>query len=227
MADLVVAPCTHEAAKYAVTHWHYSRVMPSGKLVRYGAWENRAFTGVVLYGRGASPHLGTSLGLEVTAICELVRVAMREHLSPVTQIVARSLNLLHNEQPGLRLVVSFADPKEGHHGGIYQAGNWIYTGTSSEATEYFIGGRWRHTRGAYWHPDRTTAQQRRVPGKHRYLYPLDKGMRRKVAKLALPYPHRADEGSVVSRLAPGQEGQVRSLPSALVAGEADGSHSAE
>ncbi len=27
-----------------------------------------------------------------------------------------------------------------------------------------------------------------VPGKHRYLYPLDKAMRRKISRLALPYP---------------------------------------
>ncbi len=34
--DLRVDWCSHKAAKYAVTHWHYSRTMPSGKLAKIG-----------------------------------------------------------------------------------------------------------------------------------------------------------------------------------------------
>ena len=39
MADLRLDFCTHEAAKHAVLRWHYSRAMPSAKLVRIGVWE--------------------------------------------------------------------------------------------------------------------------------------------------------------------------------------------
>jgi hypothetical protein len=188
MTDLLVAPCDTKAATYAVLNWHYSKVMPTGKIVKYGVWEDKKFIGAVLYGRGASPHLGTALDLDATEVCELVRVALTTHKTPVSQIVARTLTELRKTQPGLRLVVSFADPKEGHRGGIYQAGNWIYTGRSNPVTEYFIDGRWRHTRGAYHHPNRKTAPMREAPGKYRYLYPLDKAMRRKITRLALPYP---------------------------------------
>lgn len=189
--ELTVAPCGHDAATFAVTRWHYSRVMPTGKLVKYGVWEDDQFVGAVLFGRGASPHLGTALNLDATEVCELVRVALtNSHQSPTTMIVARAMNLLAASNPGLRLVVSFADPKEGHHGGIYQAGNWTYTGMSDPVTEYLIGGRWRHRRGAYHHPQRPTAKKREAPGKYRYLYPLDRQMRRKIAPLALPYPSR-------------------------------------
>lgn len=187
---LVVAPCSHDAAEYAVNHWHYSRVLPTGKLVKIGAWEGdpSRFAGAVIFSRGASPWLGEAYSLDHTELCELTRVALRDHQAPVSQIVARSLSVLREVGPGLRLVVSFADPSEGHHGGIYQAGNWIYTGQSNPVTEYLIDGRWRHTRGAYHHPKRATAPTRTMPGKHRYLYPLDKQMRRRLTRLALPYP---------------------------------------
>lgn len=213
MTDLQVAPASHDAARYAVENWHYSRILPTGKLVKYGAWENGKFIGVVIYSRGASPWLGKALELDHTEICELTRVALTKHEAPVSQIVARTMKLLKQNSPGLRAVISFADPKEGHKGGIYQAGNWIYTGQSGSNTEYFIGGRWRHTRGVYHHPERKTAPTREVPGKFRYIYPLDKQTRRRVTKMALDFPN-AVEGLEASRGDSFSEVQVRSLPTA-------------
>lgn len=198
MTDLLVAIPSHDAAKYAVENWHYSRILPTGKLIKYGVWEDKKFIGVVIYSRGDSPNLGTFLNLDQTEICELTRVALTKHESSVTQIIAKTLKMLKESNPRLRAVVSFADPKEGHKGGIYQAGNWIYTGQSNPVTEYLIGGRWRHVRGAYHHPERKTAESRISPGKFRYIYPLDKALRRKIAKLSLEYPN-AVEGLEVSR----------------------------
>ena len=68
-------------------------------------------------------------GLESTEACELVRVALapgRHH--PTSQCLAQSLKLLRRQSPGLRLVVSYADTKEGHLGIIYQATNWLFLG---------------------------------------------------------------------------------------------------
>ena len=219
--SLIVAPCSYEASKHAVLNWHYSAAMPATKNVMYGVWESGRFTGAVLFGRGASPYLGSSLGLDQTEVCELTRVALRSHAAPVTQIVASALKQLRASSPGLRAVVSFADPKEGHRGGIYQAGNWIYTGKSNEVTEYYIDGRWQHTRNAHHNPKRPRAPKRTSPGKFRYIYPFDRAMRRQVQALSLPYPS-ADEGSTVSHDVSYVEGQVRLLPSAPKAGRDDG-----
>lgn len=193
----------HDAATWAVEHWHYSKTMPAGKLVKFGVWEDGRFVGVVLFGRGASPFLherySSMLGKE--QVCELVRVALSNtHEQPVTKIVADCLRRLKDEFPRLRLVVSFADPAYGHHGGIYQAGNWIYTGQSSP-TSCWVGpdGRIRHTRGAWQYvsdpKQRSKFREVRMPGKHRYLMPLDKAMRRAVESLRQPYPRPVgDEG---------------------------------
>jgi len=213
LSKLVVAACSHEAAKYAVENWHYSRILPTGKIVKIGVWENDKFIGCVLFSRGASPNLGTALNLDQTQICELTRVALTKHEAPVSQILVLAIKELKESNPGLECVISFADPKEGHKGGIYQATNWIYTGQSNPVIEYFIDGRWRHTRGAYHDPRRPTAKKRQSPGKFRYLYPLNKKMKRELAKLAKPYPN-AVEGLEESRSNSVAEEQVQSLPTA-------------
>lgn len=227
MSSLQVAPCSHEAAKYAVENWHYSRILPTGKRVKFGVWEEGKFIGVVIFSRGASPWLGSALELDQTEICELTRIAMTNHKTPVSQIVAICLKKFKESNSKMRAVVSFADPKEGHKGGVYQAGNWIYTGQSTQATEYFVDGRWRHTK-AVWNRLVKEKKQgknlpvveggepvpwRVLPGKFRYIYPLDKAMRRKVTKLALDFPN-AVEGLTVSHPESFGEVQVQSLATA-------------
>ena len=45
--------CSHEAARWAVEHWHYSKSMPTPPVVKIGVWEDERFIGVVLFSRGA------------------------------------------------------------------------------------------------------------------------------------------------------------------------------
>ena len=61
---------THEAAKYACEKWHYSGCLPVGKLVKVGAWEDKKFIGVVLFGRGANYNMVKGYGLGQDQGCE-------------------------------------------------------------------------------------------------------------------------------------------------------------
>lgn len=195
---LKLAPVDNKAATYAVMHWHYSQRMPVGRVVRYGVWEGPQYVGCVLFARGASPNLGKAYRLSQTQLCELVRVALTDHEWPVTAIVSRALKLLHKSNPGLRLVVSFADPFEGHVGTIYQGGNWIYTGQTTPMPQYWINGRWAHQReatggafgGKRQHGNPKDLSQRMGSAKYRYLYPLDEQMREQVEQLRKPYPKK-------------------------------------
>jgi hypothetical protein len=221
--SLVVASCSYAAARHAVERWHYSRRMPTAPLVRYGVWEHDVFVGAVVFGRGANNNLFDMFGIEMTEGSELVRVALRRHEAPVSQIVGHDArgtgrrtvrrSLLIAAAPGLRLLVSF------------------YFGTTEPCRLF------RHpTTGALLHervvsPSGWKLQYRRwtrvprsgdlervmMPGKHRYVLPLDRAMRRRFAPLALPYPS-ADEGSKVSHPGPAGEGPVRARPSALSSG---------
>ena len=192
--DLQVDWCSHKAATYACKNWHYARISPMGKLVKVGAWEGEKFIGAVIFGRGASPFLGKKYSLAQCECVELVRIALTSHKTPVSQIVSIALKFLKKRNPNIMLVVSFADPEKGHHGGIYQAGNWIYTGTSAATQELFVKNRWTHLRGAY-HQKTVHTRTRTMPGKHRYLMPLDKETRERVKHMAKPYPKRVTKAS--------------------------------
>jgi hypothetical protein len=197
--------CSHEAAKHACEHWHYSGAIPKSKLVKVGVWEHGRFIGVVIFGVEATRPLVHAYGLKQEEGCELVRIALREHHAPVSRIVAIALKMLKRQSPTLRLVVSFADPEQGHAGSIYQAGNWLYAGASQASEEYVVRGkRWQGRAFRNGKPSHMTTRQyaasldpnfRVVMGssKHRYLYPLDDEMRDRIAPLAKPYPKRASE----------------------------------
>jgi hypothetical protein len=188
--------CTHEAARYAVENWHYSKRMPAGALTICGAWENGKYIGCVIFGRGANHNAGSPYALRCTEIAELVRVALTTHVSEVSKIVAVAIRFLRKQAPGLRLLFSYADPAEGHHGGIYQAGGWVYVGTSQPQAAVVMNGKILHKRSVS--SVRGTikgAQRSAVTWKHKYLFPLDAAMAAQIAPLSKPYPKRPAKSS--------------------------------
>ena len=185
---------TFEAAKFACENWHYSRCMPAGKLVKVGIWENDKFIGVVLFSRGANNTLGTPYGLVQTQCCELTRIALTKHESQVSRVMKLAFLFLKKNSPGLKLVISFADPEQGHHGGIYQATNWIYSGMTTPADEYIVNGKRMHGRSMRasfgTHIGKAFIEKVLGSSKHRYLMPLDDDMRKQIMPLSKPYPKR-------------------------------------
>lgn len=200
-SDLRVDWATHDAAKYACINWHYSKCLPVGKLVKVGVWEKEKFIGVVLFGRGATPNLGRPYNLQQNECVELVRIALTKHETPVSRIMAIAIKFLKRSNPNLKLIVSFADQSQGHHGGVYQAGNWVYTGQGTPAKFYTIKGKLTHPRsiGAKGLVQNIHGAKRLdpyatvvvVPGKHRYLLPLNETTKKQIYSLSKPYPKRS------------------------------------
>lgn len=200
--------CNHTAAKFAVEHWHYSRSMPAGKVVKIGVWECDKFIGCVLFSSGSTPRIGHPYGLQIPQICELTRIALSAHINPVSRIMSIALKMLKNNFAGLRMVVSYADPQQGHYGGVYQATNWLYVGESQkQISSIIINGKPIHKKTVVQkygtaNPERimklvnVTACNGESVFKHKYLYPLDGEMRQQVESLRKPYPRRA--GSITA-----------------------------
>lgn len=197
---------TAEAARYACIHWHYSKSVPAGKMVRVGVWERATFVGVVLFSRGANNNIGRPYRLTQLQICELTRVALSAHETPVSRIMAIAVRFLVRQSPDLRCILSYADPAQGHHGGIYQAGNWLYVGHSTATRHLIVNGAPMHMRTASSAFGTASPQQitalTGAPArwdvgrwKYTYLLPLDNAMRAQLAPLALPYPRREVSGN--------------------------------
>lgn len=103
--------------------------------------------GVCTYGVPASPSLVSGAISEEYAdkFFELNRLVVDDGLprNTLSFFVATTLKML----PKPMVVVSYADSEQGHHGYIYQATNWLYTGTTKPHSEYSVdGGENKHSR---------------------------------------------------------------------------------
>lgn len=158
---------------------------------------------MVLFSNGANYHIGRECGLFMGEVCELVRVALsgEQGHGHTSEIVADAIRRLHHDRPMLHLVVSYADADQGHMGTIYQATNWVYVGTvkEGELTNVVVDGELVHHRTLTKHMGPQAAARalearghevRLEPtkGKRKYLMPLDRATRRRIMKLAKPYP---------------------------------------
>lgn len=205
--ELRIDWATHEAAKYACESWHYSKCIPKSKLVKVGAWENGKFIGVVIFSYGANAKLGSPYGLAMNECVELTRIALNKHFTPVSKIIVLAIKFLCKANPGLRLIVSYADADAGHHGGIYQATNWIYEGLFGLGMvgAYVVDGIKIHPKTMF---DRLGTHARdavreKYPGmelfytkgKHKYLMPLDAKTKHSLMILSKPYPKRVKQAN--------------------------------
>jgi hypothetical protein len=216
-ASLKLDWCSAKAARYAVENWHYSgRPSAQFKAVNIGAWENGKFVGCVTFGCGNNRNIGSPFGMKPTDVAELTRVALSKHENPTSRIVSIAVKMLRKRCPGLRVLVSFADTVQGHHGGIYQAMGWHYIGTPTMHC-YVINGKKEHPKTLHtrygaggqsipWLRANVDpkAYCLKTPGKHKYVLPLDPGAKDIVLPLAKPYPKRA--GSADSGIPGNQPG---------------------
>ena len=201
---LVINWASHQATVYACETWHYSGSTPAGKLIKVGVWENDKFIGVVLFSRGANKSIGSPYGMGQDEICELTRVALTDHITPVTRIIRIALKFLLQKSPKLKMVVSYADVDQNHKGGIYKAGNWIYEGLFNQDTmgAFIIHGKKVHPKTVHskWGKGSQRIEWLRenidpnaevfiTKGKHKYLYPLTKEAKEIAEQRAKPYPN--------------------------------------
>lgn len=199
--------CSRAAAEFAVRAFHYSHSLPAGRLVCVGAWEAGAFIGAVIFGRGASSEIHSPFGLAQSQVVELCRVALGPHRAPTSKVVALAVRLLRRQSPGLRLIVSYADPEQGHTGIVYQALGWRYIGQTHAESLIRLKGTLTHprtvgsrygTRGIDWlraNVDAEAGHVRTRP-KHRYVLALDAAMGEQLQTRVLRYPKPANEVQV-------------------------------
>lgn len=123
---------------------------------------------------------------------ELTRLARDETcIKPLTMFIALCIRHLRVDG-GFDLLISYADPAVGHHGGIYQASNWLYLGPSSKKAVYIHPqtGRRLSMRSYDQSTVKYSGEYIKVAtdSKLTYAYPLNKKTRKAFHKRAQPYP---------------------------------------
>ena len=211
-----------KAIRYACLHFHYAASVPVNT-IGYNVYNNAdEWCGVILYGTGATPNIGKPYNLPIGGVLELVRVALNGKQELTSQAVSLSLKQLRKDVPHCRLVVSFADCDQRHLGTIYQATNWIYTGTENSGNlgAFLVNGKKMHPKSVYAkivktddgkmiHCPQTIEAVRKyldpnaeifvTTGKRKYLMPMDKAMKKQIISLAKPYPKENSDWVKIDR----------------------------
>ncbi len=157
-------------------HKHYAKRIPSISYA-FGLYKDRHLLGVCTFGMPPSPSVPVGVcGKKFKKIVfELNRLCVNENLEKNVLSYFVSSALKFFKKP--KILVSYADTSQNHHGYIYQATNWLYTGLTVKAIEWKEKGKNTHCRGLFhknttqemWdNPDKFERVRR--PQKHRYIY---------------------------------------------------------
>lgn len=193
---------------------HYARRLPNTIQFAFGLYQNENLLGVCAFSvPSAKMNRGRSVFHEIEVqTYELSRLIVEEDLpkNTLSFFVSQCLKQL----PRPSCVVSFADPYNGHHGYIYQACNFLFTGESEKGGKmmnYIRGDRKYHGLSITeerlrkeipeYNPSKGMVQNwldsggtiERFPPKYRYVYLLGskvevKRMKKLMKHQPLPYP---------------------------------------
>ena len=117
---------------------HYAKRIPSISYA-FGLYEESILSGICTFGEPPVSNWESTFN-----ILELNRLCINEthEKNKLSYFVSCCLKLINKSM----LIVSFADPNQNHHGYIYQATNWIYTGTGNNTISWYLDGKEYHNR---------------------------------------------------------------------------------
>ena len=172
---------------------HYSGRKPVVSKA-FGLIDDGVLQAVITYGKPASPSVCVGIcGKEYSGnVYELNRMCRsEEYRKPLSHFVSATLRML---KPFDWIVVSYSDTAMNHHGYVYQACNFLYTGTSAPHADKYVpegSGHNRHAESFDVRKDEFSVER---SIKHRYVYFCTKSKRLKREWMEslrypiLPYP---------------------------------------
>tara|TARA_R110000796_G_C14388344_1_gene416122 strand:- start:78 stop:713 length:636 start_codon:yes stop_codon:yes gene_type:complete len=180
-----------ELCKEWLLYKHYAKRIPSISY-SFGLFDDKILQGVLTVGKPASNSLcvGVCGKHNSKFVYELNRLCINDGLKKnvLSYFVSQSLKMLNNI-----ILVSYADKAQNHNGYIYQATNWIYTGSTKERTDIGSNNN-KHSR----HYDKSIDYKKNRKfrsSKHRYIYFIASKKQRKKWLTELNYKtHKYPKG---------------------------------
>ena len=179
----VMKPISSKDANAFLIDKHYSGRKPQIKYA-FGLFEDNILKAVITYGIPASRSLCIgAMGKEYhDAVIELNRLCrVDEYTKQLSKFVAYSLRELKKHN---LLIISYSDLGMNHHGAIYQACNFLFTGTSKGRTDKYTPNN-KHSR--HYTDEYNHLRKVRTP-KHRYIYFATDRKHKKLYMDNLKYP---------------------------------------
>ena len=189
---MIVRPIQNYETKTWLLNKHYAKRMPSISYA-FGLYDDE-LVGVCTFGYPPNYNYNEGKCVFNNYKCltlELNRLVVNDGLpkNSLSFFVSKSLKIL----PKPNCVVSYADPNNGHHGYIYQATNWMYTGVSTPKHKYILedGTEFDIRRGL--DTKAKVVDKIKIDSTHRYLFfngsKSDvRKMKRNLKFKLLPYP---------------------------------------
>jgi hypothetical protein len=209
----VVEPISFGEARRLIEARHYlGQLRKSGDA--FGLIADSEIIGAAVFGQPSREGVVVALWDDGTLenTTELLRFFTVDGVEPWlgTWFLSRAVRALPRT---VEMVVAFSDPAYGHHGGLYQAASWVYTGlTTNTPYHYEDGGGNRIGKQTPWKQARRERERGLVPAgetpadgerrvalergwrrvrdepKHRYVYPRTRRAKRRLRQASVPYP---------------------------------------
>ena len=182
----------YKEAKAAILANHYLHRMGSCSWA-YGLYDEGRLAGVVTFGSPVSSTLcrGVCGPDEAPNLTELTRLWIEDGQpwGTASWFVARAMR-----QVPKSVIVAFADPSVGHHGGVYQALNFVYTGLGPPRKRWFDPAHpnaHTHRSATSRAANQTLRDEGRllyIPAVQKHRYVFFQGRRKRTLREKLRYP---------------------------------------
>lgn len=164
---------------------HYSGRKPPVSIA-FGWFQGERLVAVCTFGKPASNPLcrGVCGDQFKDHVYELNRLCRVDDLdSQLSEFVGLCLREIKSKD---WIVISYADTAMNHHGFIYQATNWIYTGATKSRTDKWVEGN-KHSR--HYSNENQSGRRKVRSSKHRYIFFCTKNKKlKKLWMSSLNYP---------------------------------------
>lgn len=173
-----------DAAKEALEKYHYAGYGRHASHM-FAAMHGENLAAVVKFAPVVRKEVASKEGVGHLETLELDRFciipAFQIH-NMASKIMSMSVAAIRKERPDVRLLVSFADPAQGHDGTMYMASNWKFVGTGASSYVYESSEGIRINKKTLYDrakrigiPEKEYAASQslskiNMPGKHKFVY---------------------------------------------------------
>lgn len=196
---MIVKRIDKSIADLIISNKHYSKrlgIFWEG----FGLFDDDKLIGVCCFGQPSAPIQKYAFKDRDFRLYELTRLVVDNDVKNAASfLISQSTKMLKER---FCAIISYADSAHGHSGIVYQATNWLYTGsTVSHDNLYLVDGVATHpmtlrdkfgiTKPAIWAKENNIQKIKPMP-KHRYFFFVGSKKQKKQMKALLNYPEIKD-----------------------------------